>query len=1242
MKNLSDLKKFEAIRIYLADSKEILSWSHGEVTKPETINYRTFKSEREGLFDERIFGPVKNYECYCGKYKGIRYRDVICDKCGVQVTSSRVRRERMGHIKLASPVAHVWFFRGIPSKMALILNLTPRNVESVIYFSAFIVADVDDDKKAQSISKIEKDLEKAKLILEKEMENNVKDVEKEFKKQKVDKGDDLKIQEKEFNLKQKVQTVRNAYEEKMTEKESTFKMIQKKVESIKLHTILSENEYISLYNYIEPFCKLDIGAQALQGILSEMDLNQLSVDLREELENSKGQKAIKLAKRLKVIEQFRRASIPPSNMIVEVLPVTPPDLRPMVQLEGGRFATSDLNDLYRRVINRNNRLKRLLDLGAPEIIIRNEKRMLQESVDALFDSSKQRQRARISRGKKELRSLADMIKGKQGTFRLNLLGKRVDYSGRGVIINGPKLKLNSCGIPKEMALELFKPYVLKEVLARGYAPNVKSAKFYLEQRSPEVWDILEETVKDHPVLLNRAPTLWRLGIQAFYPKLIEGNSIRLHLCVCSGFNADFDGDQMAVHVPLSKKAIEEAKKLLISTTNLLNPSNGSPMSIPTKIMLFGIYYMTTIDTAFETYEGVFADEDELIFAMSVNNLVNLRQKAKVRINGEIIETSPGRVLFNEILPENYEYMNDDVDKKSITSLLTRTFDTEDNKVVVKLIDDLKDLGFKYGTISGQSVALSDIQVPEHTEEIVERGREMVLDIDKNYKRGLITQQEVKRLTEDAWYKVVNEISESVWENLAEDNPVKVLVKSGSTRASRSQVNQVAGIIGLVADPTGKTVLVPILGNYKIGLSGLEYFVKARGARKGLVDKGLKTADAGYLTRRLVDVAQEVIVQEEDCGTENSRKMKVGQGTMLQGFSARIIGRYLAEKVKVKNKIIARAGTLIDEKIAEKIENSGAELVLIRSPLRCETRRGICQKCYGLDLMNNKKVTIGTAVGVGAAQSIGEPGTQLTMRTFHTGGVAGKDITQGLPRVEELVEARTPKALALMSELDGTVRIQKSGDERTILVRGTDVTGEDTINEYLVDPLAEIVVEDEAEVKKGDKLTSGHIDLRDLLSVAGVQETQKYIIDEIQNVYASQGVNLNDKHIEVIVKQMFKNVRISDHGDTEFLVDEKVSKDSFVEENEKVLAAGGEPAVAELYLLGITKSSLVSDSFLAAASFIQTSNVLTDAAASGKVDQLRGLKENVIIGRLIPTLSGLEEVEEEGKEEEKEGDEVTEE
>lgn len=1220
MKNLSELRKLDAVKIYLADSDEILDWSYGEVTKPETINYRTFKAERDGLFDERIFGPVKNYECYCGKYKGIRYKDVICDKCGVQVTTSRVRRERMGHIKLASPVAHVWFFRGIPSKLALVMDLKPRSIESVIYFSSFIITEIDETKKAQALEEIDKDFEKSKLILEKEMEERLAEVEKEYKKEKSKQKDELKKQEQDFELKQKLQAVRTAYDEKLKEQEETFKAIKKKVDGIELHTIISENEYLSLIDYIRPFSTLGIGAQAVREILDAMDLNQISLDLREELEESKGKTKTKMIiKRLKVVEQFRRANISPSNMILDVLPVIPPGLRPMVQLEGGRFATSDLNDLYRRVINRNNRLQRLLDLGAPEIIVRNEKRMLQESVDALFDASKQRKRARVSRGRKQLRSLADMIKGKQGTFRLNLLGKRVDYSGRGVIINGPNLKLNECGIPKEMALELFKPYILRDILAEGLAPNVKSAKYFLEQRSPEVWDILESVVQGHPVLLNRAPTLWRLGIQAFYPRLIEGNSIRLHLCVCSGFNADFDGDQMAVHVPLSEKAIEEAKVLLISTSNLLNPSNGSPMSIPTKIMLFGVYYMTTVDAALEISEKIFASEEELLFATEVNELVNLRQKAKVRINGEIIETTPGRVIFNKILPKDFGFINKEMDKKNVTALITRTFDTQSKDVLVRLIDDLKDLGFEYGTISGQSVALSDIQIPEHTEEIVQRGKEMVMEIDKNYKRGLITMQEVKRLTEDAWYKVVDEISEDVWDSMAEDNPVKVLVKSGSTRASRSQVNQVAGIIGLVADPTGKTVLVPILGNYKEGLTGLEYFVKARGARKGLVDKGLKTADAGYLTRRLVDVAQEIIVQEEDCGTENGRKMKVGQGTMLQDFTSRVKGRYVAEDIKVGNKIIIKAGEILTPDNIKELEESGVEEFFIRSPLGCETRRGICQKCYGLDLMSNDEILIGSAVGVAAAQSIGEPGTQLTMRTFHTGGVAGKDITQGLPRVEELVEARTPKSLAIMSELNGTARVQVAGDERTVLVKGKDSSGEETIKEYDVDPLSEIIVEDEAKVKAGQKLTAGHLDLRDLMSVAGVKETQKYIIDEIQNVYASQGVSINDKHIEAIVKQMFKNVRITESGDTEFLVGEQVSRDTFVEENEKVLAEGGEPAVGELCLLGITKSSLVSDSFLAAASFIHTSSVLTDAAASGRVDHLRGLKENVIIGNKIPSL-----------------------
>lgn len=1216
MKNLSDLKKFDAIKIYLADTKEILSWSYGEVTKPETINYRTFKAERDGLFDERIFGPQKNYECYCGKYKGIRYKGVICDKCGVEVTNSRVRRERMGHIKLASPVAHVWFFRGIPSKMALILNISPRNVESVIYFSAFIVTEIDSSKKEDAVSEVEKDYEKAHLILEKEMEERIKEVEKEFAANKE--KDELKKQEQEFQLKQKIQAVRSAYEEKMSDQETTFKSIKKKVDSVDLYTVLSENEYLSLYNYLNKFCKLEIGAQAIEGILDSMDLNQLSVQLREELEESKGQKALKLAKRLKVVEQFRRADIPPSNMIIDAIPVIPPDLRPMVQLEGGRFATADLNDLYRRVINRNNRLKRLLDLGAPEIIVRNEKRMLQESVDALFDSSKQRKRARVTRGRKQLRSLADMIKGKQGTFRLNLLGKRVDYSGRGVIINGPNLNLNSCGLPKEMALELFKPYVLRDILGKGYAPNVKSARYFLDQRSSEVWDILEEVVKDHPVLLNRAPTLWRLGIQAFYPKLIEGNSIRLHLCVCSGFNADFDGDQMAVHVPLSKEAIEEAKTIMISTSNLLNPSNGTPMSIPTKIMLFGIYFMTTVKEDLEPLEKIFSDKKELIFAMDVNKLVHLRQMIKVNMDGRIVETTAGRVLFNEVVPEDFEFVNEDVDKKKVTELLARAFDSQDSEIVVKFIDDLKNLGFKYGTKSGQSVSLADIKIPEETGEIVERGRNAVKEIDRNFKRGLITSQEATRLTEDAWYKVVDDISESVWNNLDERNPVKVLVKSGSTRASRSQVNQIAGIKGLVADPTGKTVLLPLLGNYKTGLSGLEYFVGARGARKGLVDKGLKTADAGYLTRRLVDVSQEMIVREEDCHTENSRKIAVGEGTMLQSFARRIAGRYLSEDVKVGRKTIAKADELITEKMAKEFEEEGIKEILIRSPLGCEARRGVCQKCYGLDLMSGKEVTIGSAVGVAAAQSIGEPGTQLTMRTFHTGGVAGKDITQGLPRVEELVEARTPKFLAVMSEIDGKAKIQRSGDERKIIVIGDKEDGEENIVEYDIDPIDEIIVEDGSKVKKGEKLTAGHLDLRDLLSVVGVQETQKYIIDEIQKVYASQGVNINDKHIEAVVTQMFKNVKILESGDTEFLVDEKVSRDSFLEENERIIAEGGEPAVAELHLLGITKSSLISDSFLAAASFIQTSSVLTDAAASGKVDNLLGLKENVIIGRPIPT------------------------
>src|SRR3989344_1045196 len=1217
MKDLNNLKSFDSIKIYLASNDEMYAWSFGEVVKPETINYRTFRPEREGLFDERIFGPSKNYECYCGKYKGIRYKGVICDKCGVEVTTSRVRRERMGHISLASPVAHVWFFRGIPSKMALLLDITPRNIESVIYFSSVIVIHSDGTKKAQAISNVNKDMEIALKELDKEFEEQVKGLEKEINTLTKNK-DDLKAQEQEIKLRQKIQQIRNGFEKKKEEKEKEFKIVEKKIESIELHTILSDTEYLNMSQYVDIFCKVEIGAEALEKILASIDLNKLSSELRRGLESSKGQKAAKLTKRLKVVEQFRRAKIGPERMISSVVPVIPPDLRPLVQLEGGRFASSDLNELYRRVINRNNRLSRLLELGAPEIIIRNEKRMLQESVDALFDSSKQRQKLRTARGKKELRSLADMLKGKQGIFRLNLLGKRVDYSGRGVIINGPTLKLNECGIPKEMAIELFKPFILRELLLKGFAPNVKSAKFVLENRGPEVWDILEDLVKDHPILLNRAPTLWRLGIQAFYPKLVEGNAIRLHLCVCAGFNADFDGDQMAVHLPLSEAAKEEARKVLISTNNLLNPSDGSPMSVPNKIILFGIYYITSIDDSLPLVDRIFTDTDEVLYTLNTSNSLKLRQRVTVKIQNEKVETTPGRIIFNQIVPASFGFLNDEMPKKKVNALIARAFEEGTNEVIVKLIDDLKDIGLKYGTISGQSVSLSDIDIPKEREPLIEKGRNSVMDIDKNYRRGLITKAEAHRLTEDVWNQVTAEVDEAVWNNLKSDNPVKVLVKSGATRASRDQVKQIAGIKGLVSDPTGKIVEMPILGNYKIGLSGSEYFVGARGARKGLVDKGLKTADAGYLTRRLVDVSQDVLIREENCGTTKGREVFLNDTTVLQAFADRISGRYLAQDVKAENKVVMKKGTLIGINEAKEIEKAKVEKIVIRSPMTCETRRGICEKCYGMDLVTKKDVRVGTAVGVAAAQSIGEPGTQLTMRTFHTGGIAGKDITQGLPRVEELVEARAPKFLAIMSEITGTVKISKNGDERKITIIATDPNEDQQTADYFVDPVSEILVEDGQLVAKGEKLTGGNLDLTDLFRTVGAEETKRYILNEIQKVYASQGVSLNDKHVEVIVRQMFNNVKIEDRGDTDFLVGEIVTKARFEEENEKTIAEGGAPATAKLTLLGITKASLFSDSFLSAASFIQTSNVLTDAAASGRVDKLLGLKENVILGRLIPT------------------------
>lgn len=1217
MRYLGQLKNFDALRIHLASTKEILEWSFGEVVKPETINYRTFRAVRGGLFDEKIFGPTKNFECYCGKYKGIRYKGVICDKCGVEVAHARIRRERMGHIMLSSPVAHVWFFRGIPSKLAILLDISPRKVSSIIYFSSFIALAVDKQNRVKAIASVDKDLKDFELQAENELKNKIMELEKEYAENtKSFANDELRLKEHSLKLQQRIQILKNKSAQNLEEQSQFYKLLRKKIEGIEQFSVVSDNEYIQMQKYLSIFANMKIGAVAIKEILDKMDLDDLSKELRKELSESKGQKSVRIMRRLSVVEQFRKSGVKPSSMIIEALPVIPPDLRPLVQLDGGRFASSDLNDLYRAIINRNNRLKRLLEIGAPEVILRNEQRMLQESVDALLDDSRQNIQSRARRGAKELRSLADMVKGKQGTFRLNLLGKRVDFSARGVIVNGPSLRLDECGIPKHMALELFKPFVIRGIMERGLAPNIKSARRVVSEEGPEVWEILEQVVQGHPVLLNRAPTLWRLGIQAFYPKLVEGDAIKLHLCVTSGFNADFDGDQMAVHLPLSAEARKEAEEKMLSVRNLLSPSNGSPLSIPNKIMLFGIYYMTSVDESLPASEKIFGSEVEVMYAYSISKLIRLRQMLKVNINGNILETTPGRILFNKIIPADFGYVNKDMTKKEVNALLARAFDQEPVETVIRMIDDIKNLGLKYGTVSGNSVSLSDIEVPAEREAIIKEGRELVTKIDNNYKRGLITKKESQRLIEDVWVNITARIDEAVWKNLEPTNPVKVLVNSGSTRASRDQVKQIAGMRGLMTDPTGKIVPMPILGNYKMGLSGLEYFVGARGARKGLVDKGLKTADAGYLTRRLVDVSQDLIIREDDCGTKEGLPVKVGEGTVLQSFAERYVGRFLATSVKLENEDIS-AGTLLTKDILEKIETSGIKEIIIRSPVACKTRRGLCSKCYGLDIMTKEPVKIGVAVGVQAAQSIGEPGTQLTMRTFHTGGIAGKDITQGLPRVEEIVEARTPKIIALMSPIEGTVKIMTAGDERKIYVTPLDGKSENTV-EFSIDPLAEIVVKDGDLVHKGDKLTSGHLDLYELSAVVGPRYTQRYIIDQVQQVYASQGVALNDKHLETIVCKMFNNIKIIDAGSSELMVGDVITRDAYEELNKELAEQGGEPVKGKQVLLGITKASLNTDSWLAAASFIYTSRVLTDAAASGKVDRLLGLKENVIIGRLIPT------------------------
>ncbi len=1219
---MNDLVDFEALKITLASTEEIKSWSFGEVTKPETINYRTLKPEKDGLFDERIFGPTKDWECYCGKYKRIRYRGIICDKCGVEVTQSRVRRERMGHITLAAPVVHNWFFKGSPSKLGLLLDISPRSLDAVVYFASYLVIDVDVEAKKEVLENLEKELEKKKKEAQTALKAKVDEEEKGVKKEvaalkstgKEKVAQDLKIEEVQLSMRQRQAKLREENAQEVSRLEEIYKSIADMVNAIKPLDLLSEEEYLKLSDYdAEGFAKVGMGAEAVLSVLEKIDLSKLSVKLREEITKTSGQKHIKATKKLRVVESMRKASINPMWMIIKILPVLPPDLRPMVQLSGGRFATSDLNDLYRRVINRNNRLKKLIELGAPEIILRNEKRMLQEAVDALIDS----QRVKNTRASQELRSLSDMLRGKQGRFRQNLLGKRVDYSGRSVIVVGPELELNKAGIPKEMALEMFKPFVLREVIAQGHAPNVKSAKHYLERRSGEVWDILEEITKNHPILLNRAPTLHRLGIQAFYPILIEGDALRIHPCICAGFNADFDGDQMAIHVPLSEKSKEEARSLMMAARNLVRPADGSPITLPNKEMALGVYYITSLDETIPEYQNVFVDEDEVLIALS-SKKISIRQRISVRIGKEIIKTTPGRVRFNLLLPENMSFMNETVSAGMIKKLINNAIDQITEEEVSYLIDRLKGLGFEGATFSGLSVSVFDCQIVGNKDQIIQRADGEVEKIEKNYRMGLITRDEQKRLSQEVWLAVTNELADLTWRNLDTDNAIKIISDSGGSRATAEQIKQLSAMRGLVTDPSGQIVPLPIKSNFREGLSVFEYFTSARGARKGLADRAIKTAESGYLTRRLVDVAHDAIIRLEDCGTKEGLLMS-SKDKRQAHLGYRIIGRVAARDIvsPKSKKVIVGANTLIDEKMVAEITEAGIEEALIRSPLTCEAKYGLCGQCYGKDLVTRKLVAIGTPVGVIAAQSIGEPGTQLTMRTFHTGGIVGLDITQGLPRVEELFEARTPKYVAQISEIDGKVSIEETEEGYMIRVKSTNLKPP-VEREYFVLPTAELTVSDGDLIAAGTPLSTGYLDVKEILAISGLRASQKYIIEGAQEVYESQGVAINDKHFEVIVKEMSEKVRIETSGDTVLLPGELIDKNRFQEENSKVLAEGGEPATAQVVILGITRAALYIESFLSAASFQETTRILTDAAIEGKTDKLLGLKENVIIGRLIPT------------------------
>ena len=1417
-----EVNDFNAIRLMIASPDQIRRWSYGEVVKPETINYRTLKPEKDGLFCERIFGPQKDWECACGKYKRVRFRGITCDKCGVEVARSNVRRERMGHIELASPVSHIWYFKGIPSQLGLLLDLSPRNLEKVLYFASYIVTSVDEEKRRQRLVDLDDEvveqaaaLERAtseeQQVIEERVNQELLRLETELQEKLatlqgrrgsareaaeaalpaleaaladlggktadesvvfepsgvviVSAGDEVTADhvdaareaareyvedaERQADLEERqllneleedaerlhtaandeIDNLARRMNEEIEAIDGAVQARRQEVEKLQPMTLLTDAQHREVQDACGPIFEADMGAEALLEIIRRLDLDKLVEQLREDVHASSMQRRKRAIKRLGVVEAFRKSGADPTWMILAVVPVLPPDLRPMVQLDGGRFATSDLNDLYRRVINRNNRLKRLLDLGAPEIIIRNEKRMLQEAVDALIDNGR-RGRAVSGSANHKLKSLSDMLKGKQGRFRQNLLGKRVDYSGRSVIVVGPTLKIHQCGLPKRMALELFKPFVMRELVDRGHAPNIKSAKRIVERARPVVWDVLEDVTKGHPVLLNRAPTLHRLGIQAFEVILVEGSAIQIHPLVCTAYNADFDGDTMSVHVPLSHEAQREAHELMLSTHNLLSPADGSPLVAPTKDMVLGCYYLTLAETGATTNGRVFMDFDEVVLAHDLGQ-VGLQTEIKVQVSasdfgggeatvlndgpdgrgmaveqvpvGGIFTTTVGRVLFNRVLPAELRYENRVMDKGKLKELVARTFLLVGRESTAEIVDQVKDVGFHYATVSGITVGIDDIKIPVAKQGILEETEALIEEIDDEYNEGLMTEREQYEKTVEAWTAATTRVTDAVQKELDPFGSVYMMAESGASKGSFNQIRQLAGMRGLMANPKGEIIDIPVKSNLREGLSVLEYFISTHGARKGLADTALRTADSGYLTRRLVDVSQDVIVREADCGTTQGIDLQApAEQSVQDDLGEQALGRFAAEPVvhPETGEVLVEANRLIDEAAAAAIEGAGVTSVTVRSPLTCEARHGLCVKCYGRNLADGQEVTIGTAVGIIAAQSVGEPGTQLTMRTFHTGGIAGEDITSGLPRVEELFEARVPKGMALISEIDGKAEIiadeprkirvtnvqvltdtldipedyeivvqdgaevevgdvvaqrvvaaepaaagseQSAGAEQDAIVpveteqlmarTQGQVVREDqrvivrweepTDAEYQIPATARICIEDGQQVEAGDQLTEGPVSPQDLLAVKGERAVQEYLATEVQKVYTGQAVSINNKHIEVIVRQMLRKVRIDEAGDSGLLPGQLVDRFKYEEVNAKTVAKGGEPSTAQPVLLGITKASLATDSLLAAASFQETTRVLTEAAVGGRTDQLLGLKENVIIGKLIPAGRGLQ-------------------